>query len=119
MLTLGFLTHKHGWDKKFRPHLWWVAAGIGVVLLESFANYRCLSKTEALDLFLCFFAVVPIIFIYVKNLNLPGKSKQLANLSTGIFLIHPLMIQCVAQYGKPYAFLRKPLLCYRCPYWRD
>ncbi len=99
-LTLGFLLRKHReyifacFTVKLQYVLWALAA----VLAESVLNYFWISKTEAVEQMLSLFVAAPLLFVYVLNQKIMGSSKELANLSTAIFLIHPLWIHLLKSH---------------------
>ena len=78
---------------------------IGLVIAESIANYYFISKKESLDQMFFLFLAAPVIFLYCKNLEILGEGKNIANLSTAIFLIHPLFI-----YHFKYLYIGKQTL---------
>lgn len=94
LLTLGWLLNKYK-DRiaqKFQVRLWHVLVAIGLVLTESLGNYFLISKQQSLDQMFSLFIAAPVIFLYLLNKNIPGTHKQIANLSTAIFLIHPFFL---------------------------
>ncbi|OTG99771.1 acyltransferase family protein [Acinetobacter sp. ANC 4973] len=99
-LTLGFLLNKcqAAISNKINIKLWHVIVVVVLVVVESLANYFLISRKESLDQMFSLFITAPIIFIYVFNQNILGKNKELANLSTAIFLIHPFFIYHLKGY---------------------
>lgn len=93
-LTVGFLLRKHREQITacFRVKLWHVVLAFTTVLMESIANYYWISKTEAVEQMLSLFVAAPLLFLYVLQQKIMGNNKELANLSTAIFFIHPLFI---------------------------
>lgn len=92
-LTLGYLINKHRvYLSKFKININLVLLLSSLLIIESYLNYMFISTTEGLDQLLMLFLVVPVLFIFVLNLEIKGKTKNLASLSTGIFLIHPLFL---------------------------
>ncbi|OTG65344.1 hypothetical protein B9T25_12135 [Acinetobacter sp. ANC 4470] len=99
-LALGFLLNrcKDTISHKIDIKLWHVIVVIILVIVESLANYFLISKTQSLDQMFSLFIAAPIIFLYFLNKKILGKNKELANLSTAIFLIHPFFIYHLKGY---------------------
>lgn len=97
-LTLGYLINRDFVREKRTLVVknWQLLAAIFIVVLDSYINYKFISTKEGLDQLITLFIAVPVIFVYFLNLYIPGKNKNIANLSTGIFLIHPLFMFLLA-----------------------
>jgi len=98
-LTLGFLLHKHqAYVNKFNINGRIISLCLIVLIIESYLNYTFIGQKEGLDQLLILFFFVPVLFLYVLKLEIKGKNKDLASLSTAIFLIHPLFLFLFKDY---------------------
>lgn len=98
-LTLGFLLHKHqAYVNKFNINGRIISLCLIVLIIESYLNYTFIGQKEGLDQLLVLFFFVPVLFLYVLKLEIKGKNKDLASLSTAIFLIHPLFLFLFKDY---------------------
>lgn len=99
-LTLGFLLNKCQdiVKNKIKIKLLHVIVVFFLVIVESLANYFFISRKESLDQMFSLFIAAPIIFLYFLNKNILGINKELASLSTAIFLIHPFFIYHLKGY---------------------
>jgi hypothetical protein len=114
-LALGFLLNKLDGavfrNMEIKPRH--ICLLTGLVLAESLLNYFFVSKTESLDQMFSLFFAAPVIFWYALNRKIIGESKNLASLSTAIFLIHPVFIHHLKNYfpGQQTLFSIAVLLC--------
>lgn len=98
-LTLGFLLHKHqAYVNKFNINGRIILLCLIVLIIESYLNYIFIGQKEVLDQLLALFFFVPVLFLYILKLEIKGKNKDLASLSTAIFLIHPLFLFLFKDY---------------------
>ncbi len=92
-LAIGFLMNKHlpklSEFKNLKAIL--ILSLIGVVA-EAFFNYNFISA-ESTDILLSLFVVSPAVFLYFKTIYVKTNSKILANLSTAIYVVHPLIMK--------------------------
>lgn len=89
-LAIGYLINKTSFSLKIKFPL--LLASILLIIFEAYINFSFVSKYDALDQPITAIIVAPIVFLYFLNLKILGKSKQIANFSTAIYLIHPLFI---------------------------
>jgi hypothetical protein len=101
MLSIGYWLKHSQWAQRWRPSLPLLLAAVLLVLLESDLNYRWISHSEPVEFLLSILLAAPLIFIYVNQLNLQGRSKQLAQLSTAMFLVHPIGMHLYQQMALP------------------
>lgn len=88
----GFLIRKHSLDKSINVGLFTFLIAVSVVMMEGVLQSRFISNTEGLDQLITLLIAAPIVFIFFKNITINGTSKELANFSTAIYLIHPFFI---------------------------
>ncbi|WP_066750861.1 acyltransferase family protein [Chryseobacterium glaciei] len=102
-LGIGFLIKKLNIDVKQKPSLILVLASVGLVIFESFLNYKVirLKQKESIDLLISLLIACPLIFLYCKNLPFKTDSKILASLSTAIYLVHPLIMNWIFDLHLP------------------
>ncbi|MDH6253042.1 hypothetical protein M2347_002769 [Chryseobacterium sp. H1D6B] len=92
-LTMGYLINKQKIDKKYKPSLIFVIGCAGLVIFESFLNYKLINSKENVDLLISLLPACSVLFLYCKNLTINISSKILASLSTAIYLVHPLLMK--------------------------
>lgn len=88
----GFLIRKHALEQKLKIGLFTLVIALAAVMIEGVLQSRFISNTEGLDQLLTLLIAAPIVFLYFKNITINGTSKELANFSTAIYLIHPFFI---------------------------
>ncbi|WP_332454326.1 acyltransferase family protein [Chryseobacterium aquaticum] len=92
-LTIGFLINKHKIDlSKYKNSYLFVVLSILFVFAEAFFNYYWVSSENTDILFSLLFAC-PLVFLYFKNIYIKTNSKILANLSTAIYVVHPMIMK--------------------------
>ena len=92
-LTIGFLINKHNFDlSKYRYSSLLVILSVFCVVAEAFFNFRNVSSESTDVLFSLLFAC-PLIFLYCQKIYIKTTSKILANLSTAIYVVHPLIMK--------------------------
>jgi len=92
-LTIGFLINKHQSDfSKFKYPFVLMILSVFCVVAEAFFNYYKVSS-ESTDILFSLLFTCPIVFLYFKNVYVKTNSKILANLSTAIYVIHPLIMK--------------------------
>ena len=114
-MALGFLMHKYRalTIDKFDIKGWHIVILIGLVIFESLLNYFLISKKESLDQMFSLYFAAPAIVAYCLNREMLSSHKEIANLSTAIFLIHPFFIYHLKSYfiGQQTLFSFAVLLC--------
>lgn len=94
-LTIGFLINKHKIDlSRYNNSYLLLIAVILFVLGEAFFNYYWVSSENTDILFSLLFAC-PLVFLYFKNIYIKTSSKILANLSTAIYVVHPMIMKSI------------------------
>ncbi|RMZ58627.1 hypothetical protein D1632_13595 [Chryseobacterium nematophagum] len=103
-LGIGFLIKKLNLDATAKPSLWLVLVSICLVIFEAFLNYKVLNlnKKESVDMLLSLMWACPLLFLYCKNITVKTDSRMLANISTAIYLIHPLLMNFIFKFPYPY-----------------
>ncbi|KUJ56528.1 acyltransferase family protein [Chryseobacterium aquaticum] len=92
-LTIGFLINKHKIDlSRYNNFYLLLIAVILFVFGEAFFNYYWVSSENTDILFSLLFAC-PLVFLYFKNIYIKTSSKILANLSTAIYVVHPMIMK--------------------------
>ncbi|KNB60900.1 acyltransferase family protein [Chryseobacterium sp. Hurlbut01] len=92
-LTIGFLINKHKIDlSRYNNSYLLLIAVILFVFVEAFFNYNWVSSENTDILFSLLFAC-PLVFLYSKNIYIKTNSKILANLSTAIYVVHPMIMK--------------------------
>jgi len=92
-LTIGFLINKHKIDlSRYNNSYLLLIAVILFVFGEAFFNYYWVSSENTDILFSLLFAC-PLVFLYFKNIYIKTNSKILANLSTAIYVVHPMIMK--------------------------
>lgn len=92
-LTIGFLINKHKIDlSRYNNSYLLLIAVILFVFGEAFFNYYWVSSENTDILFSLLFAC-PLVFLYFKNIYIKTSSKILANLSTAIYVVHPMIMK--------------------------
>jgi peptidoglycan/LPS O-acetylase OafA/YrhL len=91
-MMLGFLVNKHKLEVKISIKFSIIIFSLGFLIIESLINYYFINKKESLDIVFSLFLVAPAIFIYTANKKFYTRTKSLGTLSTGIYLIHPIVM---------------------------
>ena len=92
-LTIGFLINKHQTDlSKYKHSYFLVILSIICVIGEAFLDYYWIG-TESTDILFSLLFACPLVFLYFKNIYVKTNSKILANLSTAIYVVHPLIMK--------------------------
>jgi len=92
-LTIGFLINKHQTDLlKYKDSYFLVILSIICVIGEAFLDYYWIG-TESTDILFSLLFACPLVFLYFKNIYVKTNSKILANLSTAIYVVHPLIMK--------------------------
>jgi len=90
-MMFGYLINKYAIVDKIKYPWVLLIISTGLLFLEVYINYSVISKTESLDGMYSLMLVCPLLFICFFNLNVSGKNKNLALLSTGLYLTHPFI----------------------------
>lgn len=92
-LTIGFLINKCQTDlSKYKNSYFLVILSILCVIGEAFLDYYWIG-TESTDILFSLLFACPLVFLYFKNMYVKTNSKILANLSTAIYVVHPLIMK--------------------------
>ncbi|MEF9956853.1 MAG: acyltransferase family protein [Acinetobacter sp.] len=91
-MMLGFLINKHKLENKINIKISGIIFLLVLLIVESLINYYFVNKKESLDIIFSLFLVAPAIFIYTVNKKFYTRTKSLGTLSTGIYLIHPIIM---------------------------
>ncbi|WP_064096173.1 acyltransferase family protein [Acinetobacter sp. SFD] len=94
----GYLINKYKIFNKIEVNLPMLIIVLSLVVLESNLNRIFVSSSENLDQLFSLIIASPILFTYFKNKNLKIKSKNLANLSSAIYLVHPMILFSLSYY---------------------
>jgi hypothetical protein len=92
-LTIGFLINKHQLDlSKYRYSYLSVILSVFCLIGEAFLDYYWIGSESTDILFSLLFACT-LVFLYFKNIYVKTNTKILANLSTAIYVVHPLIMK--------------------------
>ena len=95
---LGYLINKYEVFNRIKISLPVILILLLIVVFESNINRIFVSSTENLDQIFSLIITSPALFLYFKSKNLLGKTKDLASLSTAIYLIHPMILIAIGYY---------------------
>lgn len=96
---IGFLIRKHSLDKSLHLSVFSFLVAVAAVMIEGVLQSKYISNTEGLDQLLTLVIAAPIVFLFFKNITINGTSKELANFSTAIYLIHPFFILTISHFN--------------------
>ncbi|MDF2551356.1 MAG: hypothetical protein K0R77_631 [Chryseobacterium sp.] len=92
-LTIGFLINRHQTDlSKYKNSYLLLILSVFCVMSEAFFNYYSVSA-ESTDILFSLLFACPLVFLYFKNVYIKTNTKILANLSTAIYVVHPLIMK--------------------------
>ena len=94
-MTLGFLIAKHDVLSRVRANatlLVCAALSVALVIAEAAFNLRFLASNKGFDLMFTIPLAGPALFLAAQKFHKPARSRLIADLSTGVFLIHPLFL---------------------------
>ncbi|MCU7615904.1 acyltransferase family protein [Chryseobacterium sp. PBS4-4] len=92
-LTIGFLINKHQIDlSKYRYSYFLVILTVFCVIGEAVLDYYWIGS-ESTDILFSLLFACPLVFLYFKNVYVKTNTKILANLSTAIYVVHPLIMK--------------------------
>jgi hypothetical protein len=92
-LTIGFLINKHQTDlSKYKYSNLLMIVAVFCVLAEALLDYYWVGS-ESTDILFSLLFACPLVFLYFKNVYLKTNTKILANLSTAIYVVHPLIMK--------------------------
>lgn len=92
-LAIGFLINKHKIDfSRYKYASLLVILSVFCVVVEACFNYHTISSESTDVLFSLLFAC-PLIFLYCQKIYIKTTTKILANLSTAIYVVHPLIMK--------------------------
>lgn len=95
---IGYLINKYEVYSKLKISISTLFILLLLVVLESNLNRIFVSSSESLDQIFSLLLTSPALFLYFKSKNFLGKTKDLASLSTAIYLIHPMILITVGYY---------------------
>ena len=73
-------------------------AGLASLLSESFYNFKHVGSAVYFDVLISLLLICPSIFLFCLKLNLASKNKILATLSTGVYLVHVLIMEFFREF---------------------
>lgn len=92
-LTIGFLINRHNFDlSKYKNSYLLMIFSVFCVVAEAFFNYTTISS-ESTDVLFSLLLACPLVFLYCQKIYIKTTSKILANLSTAIYVVHPLIMK--------------------------
>lgn len=96
-LTIGFLIKKYNLRNTIKPNILLVLGTIILVVSEAYFNLKILqlNKRESVDLLLSLLVACPLLFIYCQNRIEVTSMKTLANVSTAIYFLHPMLMEFI------------------------
>lgn len=97
-IMTGYLINKFAWHTKKVNWLLLIAVGFSVLTCEVVFNYN--HGKKLFDLLLGLYIFCPALFVYVLNLKFYGESKTIALYSSGIYLVHILVLNILAKIVK-------------------
>ena len=106
-LTIGFLISKHHTAlSEYGQTSILLILAVCCVISEGFVNYFWISS-ESTDILFSLIFTCPLVFLFFKNLYIKTNSKILANLSTAIYVVHPLIMKSTlyTEIQSPYKIL--------------
>nr|WP_052170498.1 acyltransferase [Massilia sp. JS1662] len=97
----GFLINKHKLLEKLSVGNLRVAvcAGLALLLIESSLNFVASPSHAALDNMLSLAIVSPALFMLIMKTVIPVRSKEISLYSTGIYLVHILVLYALQATG--------------------
>ena len=92
--TIGYLIKKYNIKQKItKKHLvLLVLFGLMLLLIESYTNYAMLNGKQGFDILISLLFVCPAILILILKLEIKSDSKNIALVSTGIYVVHPFLL---------------------------
>ncbi|WP_338151562.1 acyltransferase family protein [Acinetobacter proteolyticus] len=91
-IMIGFCINKYKIDRKIKINLYIILSLFLLLIFESFVHYYFISHNESLDLLVTLFLIAPAILIFILKQDVHSRSKNIATLSTAIYLIHPMIM---------------------------
>ncbi|EPG35423.1 acyltransferase family protein [Acinetobacter colistiniresistens] len=91
-MMVGLWVNKYRIDRKINISIYLIFSLLLLLIFESFIHYYFISYKESLDLLVMLLLIAPAIFIFTLKLNVQSHSKNIAALSTAIYLIHPIIM---------------------------
>ncbi len=92
-LTIGFLINRLNFNlEKYKYANVLVIFSILLVVAEAYFNHKNISN-ESTDILFSLIFASPILFLYCQKMYVKTSSKILANLSTAIYVVHPLIMK--------------------------
>ncbi|WP_211523829.1 acyltransferase [Massilia sp. AB1] len=90
----GFLINKHQLQNRLtvRAIFGLVCLGLVLLFLECYLNYSASSSSVALDNMASLAVISPALFMLFMKIRIESSSKELALYSTGIYLVHILIL---------------------------
>lgn len=92
-LTVGFLINRQKAKiSSVKYGLLLTILAVLCVIAEAYFNYKNIGS-ESTDILISLLFACPLLFLYFKNKYIKTNSKFLANLSTAIYVVHPLIMK--------------------------
>jgi surface polysaccharide O-acyltransferase-like enzyme len=100
LFLTGYLIAKNKINTKINRSTLIAVSMIGITLLifENLANFYFGNPPASMDLLLSLLIICPAIFILALNSQLKSNSKNIANLATGIYLVHTFFFLIIEKY---------------------
>ena len=89
-IMIGYFINKFSLHKKYINWLLLLILGVFLLLIETVINYN--YSGNGFDILLSLYLLCPVLFIYTLNKEFYSTNKTLALYSTGIYLIHHLVL---------------------------
>lgn len=91
-MTIGFLIRRTGISNVKNYGLPIIALSFALLIIESYLNLRLFGTDKQLDMMFSLLLISPLLFIYIMNIDILGKYKNLSSFATAIYLVHPAII---------------------------
>ncbi|MCH7315773.1 acyltransferase family protein [Acinetobacter sp. ANC 3882] len=91
-MMIGFWINKYKIERKVNINIYLILFLFLLLIFESFIHYYFISHKESLDLLVMLLLIAPAILIFTLKQNVESHGKNIATLSTSIYLIHPMVM---------------------------
>lgn len=93
-VTLGYLMARHEQAVRLAHGALsrLVLAALAVLVTEAYVNHALTGGTESFDLLVTLPFICPLIVLWARGVAIRSGTRKIAQLSTGIYLIHPLLL---------------------------
>lgn len=97
---LGFLIHRYNVPEKISLYSALAVSGLGILLLlgEAYFNHVTPSNNGGFDNLFSLLVGCPALLICCLKINITGSSKELALYSSGIYLVHSMILSFYTNY---------------------